>query len=265
DPNNLGPILTYDESIAAISDLLNEAKTDLTGAAIVFALNSGFTDLSDGPGLIKLNRAIAARVDVYRKLWTVALTDLAASFLDINGDFTKGAYEIFSTGSGDVLNPAYFDQNAAGEVRLAHPSYVTDISAGDSRIGKATLRTATASNSGLSSNRDVWVYRSSTAPIPIIRNEELVLLYAEANFQLDQLPAGKTALDKVRATYGQTPTGALSKESFLTEMLRQRRFSLYYEGHRWIDMRRYNLLESLPKDRAGDDVWVNMPIPSTEQ
>ena len=28
------------------------------------------------------------------------------------------------------------------------------------------------------------------------------------------------------------------------------------EGHRWIDVRRYNLLSTLPIDRPGDDVWA---------
>jgi hypothetical protein len=40
---------------------------------------------------------------------------------------------------------------------------------------------------------------------------------------------------------------------------------LFFEGHRWIDMRRYNLLNALPLDRAGDDVWTEFPLPVTEQ
>jgi starch-binding outer membrane protein, SusD/RagB family len=47
-------------------------------------------------------------------------------------------------------------------------------------------------------------------------------------------------------------------------MLKQRRYALYGEGHRWIDMRRYNLLGTLPIDRAGDDVWVQFPRPANE-
>jgi len=47
-------------------------------------------------------------------------------------------------------------------------------------------------------------------------------------------------------------------------MLNQRRYSLFGEGHRWIDMRRYNRLNTLPIDRPGDDVWEEFPIPATE-
>ena len=265
DQNHLGPILNYDASITAIAALLDEAKTDLTGSSVAFTLTPGFTGFTDAAGLTKFNRALAARVDVYRKLWPAALTDLTASFFDINGNFNTGVSEVFSTGSGDILNPAFFPQNQNGEVRLAHPTYLGDMSAGDDRIAKATLRTAAASNSGLSSDRDVWVYTSSIANIPVIRNEELILIYAEANIQNNTLPAAVTALNKIRAGHNLAPyAGAVTQPALIDEMLRQRRYSLFFEGHRWIDMRRYDKLASLPIDRAGDDVWSAMPIPSTE-
>jgi hypothetical protein len=267
DPNNLGPILDYDGSINAISSLLDEAKTDLTGATVAFPLTDGFAGFDDAAGLAKFNRALAARVDVYRKQWATALTDLDASFLDLNGDFYVGVSEVFSTGSGDQLNPAYFDQNTTGEVRLAHPSYATDIAGGDDRINKATLRTTPASDpSGLSSDRDVWVYTSSVAPIPMIRNEELILIYAEAKIQTNSLTDAVDALNIIRGGHNLPDySGAVTQAALIDEMLEQRRYSLFYEGHRWIDVRRYDKLNTLPIDRAGDDVWSAMPIPQTEQ
>ena len=267
DPNNLGPILTYDESISGIASLLDEAKTDLGGATVAFPLTDGFVGFDDAAGLTKFNRALAARVDVYRKQWATALTDLNESFFDLNGDFYLGVNEVFSTGSGDQLNPAYFDQNSSGEVRLAHPSYASDIAAGDDRIDKATLRNTPASDpSGLSSDRDVWVYTSSTAPIPIVRNEELILIYAEAKIQTNSLSEAVTALNVIRAGHNLSPySGAVTQDALIDEMLTQRRYSLFYEGHRWIDVRRYDKLNTLPIDRPGDDVWSAMPIPQTEQ
>jgi starch-binding outer membrane protein, SusD/RagB family len=267
DPNNLGPILNNTESMTAIAALLDEAKTDLAGASVAFTLTSGYTGFADAAGLTKFNRALAARVAVYRQQWAAALTALNESFFDLNGSFSTGVYNVFSTGSGDQLNTAFFPQNQAGEVRLAHPLYVTNIEANDDRIGKATLRTAgSVSNSGLTSDRDVWVYTSSVAPTPVIRNEELILIYAEAKIQTPDLPAAVTALNKIRSTHNLTPyAGAVTQPALITEMLKQRRYSLFFEGHRWIDMRRYNLLNTLPADRAGDDVWSAFPIPSTEQ
>ena len=265
DPDNLGPILTYDQSLVAIATLLNEGRTDLTGSTVSFAL-AGFSGLADAAGLIRFNRALAARVAVYDENWTDALTALSESFFDLNGSFNIGVFHTFGTGSGDQLNPMFIPQNTNGETRVAHPSYAADITPGDDRIGKATLRNSTASLSSLSSDRDVWVYQGSTAPVPIIRNEELILLYAEASIRSNALPAAVIALNRIRTQHNLTPyAGAISTPALITEMLNQRRFSLFWEGHRWIDMRRYNLLSQLPVDRAGDDVWSLFPLPLTEQ
>jgi hypothetical protein len=113
--------------------------------------------------------------------------------------------------------------------------------------------------------RDVWVYTSSTAPIPIVRNEELILIYAEANIQNNNLSEGVKALNVIRTKHGLSVySGAMTKDALIDEMLNQRRYSLFYEGHRWVDMRRYNKLNELPIDRTGDQVWTEMPIPLLE-
>lgn len=266
DADNLGPIVNYTTALSAISSMLDDGKTDLTGSDVAFQL-PGFASFTDAAGLVKFNRALAARVDVYGQKWNEALTALNESFFNLHGDFATGVYHVFGTGSGDQLNPAFIPQNQSGEVRVAHPSFAADILSGDDRINKATLRTSTASiPAGLSSNRDVWVYTSSTAPIPVIRNEELILIYAEAKIQTNQLSDAVEALNIIRnghnlPNYG----GAVTQAALINEMLYQRRYSLYFEGHRWIDMRRYNLLSQLPIDRTGDDVWQEFPLPVTEQ
>ncbi len=265
DANNLGPIVNYSAGLAAISSLLDSANTDLASATISFPL-AGFGQFSDAPGLVKFNRALAARVDVYKGNWANALNDVGASFFSLNKDsFNLGVYHVFGTGLGDQLNPVFIPQNQTGEVRVAHPSYAANIEAGDDRINKATLRTTPASLNGLSSNRDVWAYTSSTAPIPIIRNEELILIYAEANIQAGNLPEGIKAINVIRNGHGLGAyTGPITHDALITEMLNQRRYSLFFEGHRWIDLRRYNLLNTLPVDRPGDDIWTEFPLPVTE-
>jgi starch-binding outer membrane protein, SusD/RagB family len=264
DPNNLGPLISYDSALTAIAALLDSAQTTFNGATIAFTL-AGFAGFSDAPGLTQVNRALAARVAVYRQQWAAALTDLNGSFFGLNNDFYLGVNHVFGTGSGDQLNPMYIPQNQTGEIRVAHPSYATDIEAGDDRINKATLRTSVASLDGLSSNRDVWVYTSSTANMPIIRNEELILIYAEANIQTNDLTDAVTALNVIRNTHNlPSYSGAVTQPALIIEMLNQRRYSLFYEGHRWIDMRRYNLLSELPIDRPGDQVWTEFPLPVSE-
>ena len=266
DPDQLGPVVSYDDALTTIAALLDEAKADLDGAQVVFPLSSGFAGFNDANGLKKVNRALAARVAVYREQWASALTDLSESFFDLNGDFHSGVYHVFTSGSGDQLNPAFFPQNQAGEVRLAHPSYATDIEANDDRINKATLRNAPASSSGLTSDRDVWVYTSSTAPVPIIRNEELILIYAEAKIQTSDLPNAVAALNVIRTNHNlPVYSGTMTQTALTDEMLKQRRYSLFFEGHRWIDLRRYDRLNILPVDRPDDDIWSEFPLPSTEQ
>jgi len=265
NPDQLGPIVGYDESLAAIATLLDDAKSDFNAAQVAFPLSSGFAGFNDATGLTKVNRALAARVAVYRKQWGAALTALAASFFDITGNFNTGVYNVFGTGSGDQLNPAFFPKNSAGEIRLAHPTFATDIEANDDRINKTAVRNSPASNSGLTSDRDVWLYTTSTAPVPVIRNEELILIYAEANIQNNNLPDAVTAINKIRSTHNLLPySGAVTQAALINEMLRQRRYSLFFEGHRWLDLRRYDRLATLPIDRANDDVWSSFPLPSTE-
>jgi starch-binding outer membrane protein, SusD/RagB family len=264
DPNNLGPFVQPADALTAIAALLDSAKTDFSNATIDYTLAS-FGNFTDAAGLLQVNRALAARVAVYRQNWAEALTDLSASFFGLGQDLSLGAFDVYGTGSGDQLNTFFIPQNQTGEIRVAHPSYATDIEAGDDRIGKATLRTSVASLDGLSSNRDVWVYTSSTAPVPIIRNEELILIYAEANIQTNDLTDAVTALNTIRNAHNlPNYSGPVTQAALLTEMLNQRRYSLFCEGHRWVDLRRYNLLGTLPIDRPGDQVWTEFPLPVTE-
>lgn len=270
DPDNPGPFLGYPESLTAIWNLLNEAKTDLQGSVIEFPLSSGFdvakTDGKVTPeGFLKFNRALAARVALYRQDWPGALTALNESFFDLNGPLSRGFYHVYSTGPNDQTNLAFVPQNSSGEIRLAHPSFAADIIPGDDRIQKTSLRTSSATQNDLTSNRDVWVYTSNVAPIPIITNEELILIYAEAKINNIAFPDAVVALNRIRIAHNLTPyAGAALQPALINEMLYQRRYSLFYTGHRWIDMRRYNKLGELPLDRPGDDVFSMLPRPSTE-
>jgi len=171
---------------------------------------------------------------------------------------------VFGSGSGDQLNPVFIPQLQTGEVRVANPAFAADILPGDDRISKATLRPV-ASLDNLSSDRDVWVYTSSTAPMSIVRNEELILIYAEANIQLNNFPAALTAINLIRSKHNlPNYSGTVDQPSLINEMLYERRYSLYMEGHRWIDVRRYNMLNSLPLDRPNDNVWSEFPLPVSE-
>jgi starch-binding outer membrane protein, SusD/RagB family len=276
DFDNLGPIVKdVPQQLAAIADLLNEAQVHLqnAGESFAFSLSSGFSDLFNpdeesavGPdNFLMFNRALAARVAVYRGNYAEALTILPGSFLELNTNFKKGVYHVFGTGSGDQLNPLYFAPNSTGEIRVAHPSFAKDAEQNDDRLSKISKRKEPATQDSLRGTDDVAVYKSNTDPVPIIRNEELILIYAEAKIQTGALLEAITALNIIRQGHGlKAYGGPITQPALIDEMLRQRRYSLFFEGHRWVDMRRYNRLNELPKDRQKDDVWLAFPLPFVE-
>ncbi|SFW35419.1 RagB/SusD family nutrient uptake outer membrane protein [Chitinophaga sancti] len=261
-----GPVIT-DPGIVLDSVLkfLDEGKADLTGADVIFSLSDGFAGFKDAAGLLKFNRALAARVHLYRKQWADALTALNESFFDLNGDLNTGVWHYFSTSGGDMVNLSYIAPNNNGEVRIAHPTFATDILPGDDRINKTQVRNSSASQGGLTGNRDVIIWTSLNAPVSIIRNEELVLIYAEANIQNGNFPNALTALNRIRTAHNLPAyAGAVTTAALTSELIYNRRYSLFMEGHRWIDMRRFGLLKTLPVDRPDDDVWSHFPLPQSE-
>jgi hypothetical protein len=150
-------------------------------------------------------------------------------------------------------------------VRIVQPGFIADAEAGDSRVDEKTrLRDETITFDGLSGDYDFFVYTSRTDDIPIIRNAELILLYAEANISINPSEAVE-ALNVIRNSASLPDySGPVTQAALVTEMLKQRRYELYGEGHRLIDARRFGILDTLPIDRPGDDVFPQFPIPLTE-
>ena len=268
NPDALGPFLTKDQSLDAILALLNSAYTDLSAnPTVVFPFSTTFFSNTAGE-FAKFNRALAARLSVYKSDRSGALTALNNSFFNINGNLNTGVFYNFSSAGGDQLNPMFFPRNSSGETRVAQPSFISNAEAGHTRLNKTPVRTTSTTQDGLTSSFDFFVYTTSISSIPIIRNEELLLIYAEAKAQLGgpaNFADAVTAINKIRAAAGLLPySGALTQTALIDEMLKQRRYSLYGEGHRWIDLRRYNRLNTLPIDRTGDDVWLEFPRPVSE-
>ncbi|WP_373018587.1 RagB/SusD family nutrient uptake outer membrane protein, partial [Muriicola sp.] len=109
------------------------------------------------------------------------------------------------------------------------------------------------------------LYPSNISPIDMCRNEELILVYAEANILTNDLLEAEDALNVIRNSASlPSYTGALTVDALTTELLNQRRYSLWCENHRMFDLRRYNLSNTLPIDRAGDQIFNVMPIPLSE-
>jgi hypothetical protein len=264
DPDNLGPFVTYNEALTAISAMLASAATDLAagGSSFPFELSSGYSNTP--AGFLQFNKALNARVEAYRGNDSNVLSLLSGSFMDMNGSMNTGVYHTFSLAGADQANPLFIALNQTANVRVAHSSFTADALANDSRVGKVVLRTAPRSASGLVGTHDVWLYQSNVDNVPIIRNEELILLYAEANRTTNSTLA-VNAINVIRNAAGVGPyTGLLTPTALLNEILFQRRYSLFGEGHRWVDMRRFDRLAQLPNDRVGDNVPLAVPIPANE-
>ncbi|MFN0275244.1 MAG: RagB/SusD family nutrient uptake outer membrane protein [Chitinophagales bacterium] len=271
DPNAMGPIVGFSESLSGIMSLLDDAYSDLqsAGDAFRFTLSSGYAGFDTPAGFAQFNRAIKARAAVYAEDWAAAEDALNNSFLDLGGALGTGVYHVYSSGPGDLLNDLYLAPNSSpgGLARCAHDSYVDDAEAGDLRLSKAPMRTDPAIQDGLTSNYDVLIYPDNTSPVCVIRNEELILLFAEVKAQMGASGEAVAAIDYIRSTAGGLPaySGGTSTDDLINEILNQRRYSLFAEAHRWVDMRRYNKLGELPIDRDGDDVWVEFPLPADEE
>lgn len=268
-----GPLVGYDAALTAIAALLDEGAADLAaGGSDFFFPLGGFPHLDGSDGFMTpaefrlVNRALAARVALYAGRDADALALLGDSFLDAAGDLTTGANQVFSTGSGDITNPFFTPPgNPIGDVILAHPSYMDDLEAGDTRADKVFDRGEPSTADNLTSSFGFFVYKNSLSPIPIIRNAELILIRAEARARTGDLAGAITDLDVVRNAAGlPNYSGAGDQGAVLDEVLNQRRYELYGEGHRWVDVRRFGQLDILPLDREGDDVWTEFPIPLNE-
>ncbi len=269
DATNLGPFVGKSEALTGIRELLSQGASDLSngGDAFPFALTGGFDGFDTPSSFLRANKAIAARVAAYQGDSSGVLSLLGDSFFNLSGAFlNRGLFYTFSLDPTDIANPLFIsvEGSSASQARVVQPSFLTDAEANDSRLSKTAQALAPITLDGLTGDVVLNRYLSNIESIPIIRNEELILLYAEANITINPAEA-VTALNIIRSSAGLGAyTGGMDTNSLINEMLNQRRYSLYAEGHRWIDMRRYDKLDELPLDRPEDEVWSSFPIPLTE-
>jgi hypothetical protein len=282
DTSVTAPPAAFQTNAAAfdhVATLLDQARAELQagGTAFPFGLPGGFSGFNTPATFLQFNRGLRARVAAYRQDWAGVLDALAESFIDPAGDLERGAYMNYGTGPGDLANPLSIDP-LQGE-NFAHPSLETgaqlqvDGVTPDLRFANKIIPRPVGSADDLSSDLG-WVrYPTPNSPIPLIKNEELILLRAEANIGLGDLGTALPDINTVRTRSGNLPAlGDLgTPDAAVTELLYNRLYSLMFEGaHRWIDARRYGRLGTLPLDRTTrpdfppDQVFATLPIPSDE-
>lgn len=274
DELNPGPFVSYQEALTAIQEKLQKGYEDLATSSettLPFALSNGYADFNSPKGLAQVNRALAARTAIYQEKWQDALNYLKDSFFDLNGDLNLGPAHVYGA-PPESYNPLYYERDAdLRAIPVVHPSFVADAVPGDKRVAEKvyTRKNGDIVNSvgttALASKYQDNRWKTNTDPIKYIRNEELILIYAEANIQLGNFDEAIKALNVVRNAAGIGDyTGEHTKEALIDDLLYERRYSLWFEpsGHRWVDLRRYNKLDELPTD--GGAIFMQLARPESE-
>lgn len=298
DPTQLAPFVSRDSVYRYILGTLDAGYAELQagGSSFPFVMPSGFGSTTSATGnfstpttFAQFNRAITARAAAYYATsgggltaWTRAQTAIAASFLNRTAtsatEMNIGTWHPYSVATGDGANGT--DSTATPDF-LGHPSLRTDAqlkadATRDNRFLNKTFTLAVARNApqglGIATDIGMRVYKAQNSPIPIIRNEELILLDAEIRLATGDLPGAIANINQVRTNVGGLPASTLTPASgataILDGILYEKRYSLLAEGHRWVDMRRYGLLNTLPRDlTTGNNAHFIarvMPIPQAE-
>ncbi len=286
------PFLCKPLVLAYISSLLDSAATALGagGATFPVTLPSGYRAIAGTPaGFLKFNRGIKAEVELYRGLsrqagtgatgFNAAVTALNASFMQSSdlspSGLALGVYENYSTAAGET-------QNARVDAALHLNQAVADsVLPGDlrgSKLVKAALPYTISTNGATISTQYDFVLSlgsgSLTAPLPILKNEELLLLRAQAAIELGDLTTATTYINFVHTNSGGLPAYATfaSAAAARTALLYEKRYSLLFEGpQRLVDLRAYGLLNAAHFKAGtsnspfpGDIFTSALPIPIAE-
>jgi hypothetical protein len=294
DPAAIAPFVSRDSMYKYILNTLDAAATSLSsgGSAFPFTFAPGFAGFNTPATFTQFNRALKARAAANyatsgggAAAWQTTLTALQASFLNASAT-TRAALDIgpFYTYGPSPDSPNSLAASTASTL-YGHMSFLTDAQKkADGTLDDrytAKIRTglppaqspATADGpqSGTSTiGFKIWAV--NTSPIPIIRNEELILLRAEARLGTGDKAGAIADLNVVRQNSGGLPastlTAASSNDAIIEGILYEKRYSMMMEGQHWIDMRRYGKLNEIPLDVSSGPnqnyVFKVFPIPQSE-
>jgi starch-binding outer membrane protein, SusD/RagB family len=267
DPFKPSKPADYAASLIGIAKILDEGSTQLdgAGAAFPFALPATYAGFDTPATFKRFNRAIALRVAIYQNDFAKAATLLPQTFYSATGDLNTGPKHSFNPTPPDRANPLL---NTSTERVVAVQKLFDDIEKGDTRISKVReLAAAAEFTSGVtySSKYITNQYNLADASFPIIRNEELVLIAAEIAAQQGNTAEATRNINIVRTAAGLPAyAGATTKDGLINAILKERIYSLFYEGHRWVDMRRYNKLGEIALPVAGMKVLDKLERPIAE-
>lgn len=297
NPDSIVAIRCKPAVLANISNLLDQALVDLKAAAagdntFPFELPTGFTGFDTPSDFIKFNRALKAKVEMWRGFQALQSTAtpaggavnisavnranlasadsaILASFYDPSpASFRTGVYHTFSIVAGETSNGLF----APAQIR-ANTKFVTEAEAGDTRVAAKTFVTDPVTIRSVTSNYGISVYQSASSPSPIIRDEQLVLYRALIQTGLGNYATALTLVNAVRTNYGLPAKTAANYNNFATaldqtnlirETLKQIRYSMFFEApDRLVLHRLFGLTAELGQERGFAPLTV-LPLPVNE-
>ena len=266
----------------AITAVLDSGKTELLAAGtsgFPFALPSGFRGFTTAATFLEFNRALKAKIEMYRGFQAYrktgaidqaalnnALTALGESFYALDAaQLRTGVFHVFSNGTGDQSNG-----NFAPAVIRANPRVVNEADPGDRRVATKIVRDP-AQRLSLSSVASDYLYTfpaSSEEPLPLLINAELILIRAEVLWGLNRDAEALALSNFIRQNDGGlAPVAGLTHDQLLREILKQKRYTLLFESpSRIIDYRMFNIVAELGQERNVSlaTTPTQLPFPQTE-
>lgn len=241
---------TYDASLAGIAGFLDEgaAQLDAAGADFPFTMPSGYAGFTTPATFKQFNRAVALRVAIYQKNWTKAASLLTQTYYSKTASLTLGPKHTFNPSAPDFGNPMV---NTASSIIVGAKELLDAAEPGDTRVTSKTEKLTTdltySSGVNYSTPYRTNIYTTAITPFTIIRNEELILIAAEIAAQQNNFTEAKANIDIVRAAagLGAYDIAGKTQAQIIDAILRERSYSLFYEGHRWVDMRRYDKISQI--------------------
>jgi hypothetical protein len=287
NPDEVTPVRCKEAVQAMIAAVLDSGLTDLQAAGAInlpFSLPGGFTthgrNYTSVANFILFNRAVKGKLDVERAINRKSPSTAAATLAVAELTTALGAGPGAVPASHFSWGP-YYHWVASGTEATANPisdskiglnPLVKDsVQAGDTRASKIVSRTS-FSGGGISTSITCALCTASLAnqesPLAILKDEELVLLRAQAYIELGQFANAAADINSVRTNYGLAPIATpATKAEAISAVLYEKRYSLLAEGpQRWIDLREYGRLNAtyLRKELATDPFNAAFPLSRAE-
>ncbi len=269
DPNGeLTPISPKPAVWQYINGLYDEAMSDLQagGSSFPFQLPSGFGDFSTPGQFVQVNRALKAVALKYQGDWPGTLAALQGSFVDASKPMDYGIVFDYSTISGDGTNGFFSSPYHHAHPRIRNNAQMKGDGSIDQRVQDKLVPEDAFTLFEVTVFDEIDVYKSLTAPMPWVTNDELLLMRAEAQLASGQRALAITDVNTVRTVDGGLdPLPANYSGDLLDEILYNKLLSLLWEGgFQYLDYRQYDMLAELPRAAANHGVYPGFPYPVNE-